>query len=42
MLGLFYGELMRKIDSLEGKRYLTVDNYMLEKLIDKYKEVIGI
>ena len=42
MLGLFYGELMRKIDSHEGKKYLTVDNYMLEKLIDKYKEVIGI
>ena len=33
---------MRKIEEHEEKKYLVVVNYMLDKLIDKIKEIIGI
>ena len=42
MLGLHYYELMEKIEEHDGKRYLIVIDYMLDKVLDKIKETIGI
>ena len=42
MLNLHYHELMVKIEENEGKKYLTVDCYMLDKVLHKIKEIISI
>ena len=42
MLSLYYDELMWKTEEHEGKRYLIVNDDMLDKIIDKIKETIGI
>ena len=41
MLTLHYHELMGKIEEHEGKKYLMVDDYMLNKVLDKIKEIRG-
>ena len=41
-LSLYYHELMQKIKEHEGKKYLMVDNCMLDKVFDRIKEIIGI
>ena len=41
MLSLLY-ELMGNAAEHGGKKYLMVDDYMLDKLLDKIKEIIGI
>ena len=41
MLSLHYDKLMGKIEEHEGKKYLIVDNYMLDKALDKIKEIKG-
>ena len=33
---------MGKIKEHEGKKYLIVDNYMLDNLLNNIKEIIGI
>ena len=33
---------MGKIKEHEGKKYLTADNYVLDKVLDKIKKIIGI
>ena len=35
MLSLYYHELMGKIKEHEGKKYLMVKDYMLNKVVDK-------
>ena len=42
MISLQYHELMGKIEEYEGKEYLLVDDYMLGKVLDKVKNIIGI
>ena len=43
MLGLHYHELIKQINKHEGKKKcLMVDNDMLDKILDKIKEIIGI
>ena len=42
MLRLHYHELVEKIKEHEGKKYLMVGVYMLDKVSDKIKEIIGI
>ena len=42
MLSVHYPELMGKIKESKGKKYLMVDDYMLDKVLDKIKEIIGI
>ena len=42
MLSLYYDELMGNIEKHEGTKYLMVDDYMLDKVINKIKEIIGI
>ena len=42
MLSLHYHELMGKIKEHEGKKYMMVNDYMLEKVLDKNKGSIGI
>ena len=34
--------LMRKIEEHEVEKYLTVDDYMLDKVLDKITEIINI
>ena len=41
MLGLHYHKLRERIEEPEGKIYLMVDDYMLDKVLDKIKELIG-
>ena len=41
-LSLHYHELMGKIEEHERKKYLMVNDYMLDKVFDKIKETIGI
>ena len=41
MLSLHYHELMGKIKEHEQKTYLIVNDYMLDKVLDKTKETIG-
>ena len=41
MLGLHYYELMGKIEKHEWKKYLMVNDHMLNKVLDKIKESIG-
>ena len=42
MLSLHYHELMGKIEENEGKIYLVVDDYMLDEILDKFKQIIAI
>ena len=42
MLGLYYHELIGKIEEHEGKMYLMIDDYMLDKRLSKIKMIIGI
>ena len=42
MLSLHYHELMGKIEEHEGNKYLMVDEYILDKVLDKFNEIIGI
>ena len=37
-LSLHYHELMGKIEECEGKRYLMVNDYLLNKLLDEIKK----
>ena len=41
MLGLHYHKLRERIEEPEGNIYLMVDDYMLDKVLDKIKELIG-
>ena len=38
MLSLHYHELMGKAEKHEGKKYLMVDDYMLNKVLGNFKE----
>ena len=42
MLSLHYYGLMRKSEEHEGKKYMMVDDHMLDKALDMIKEIIGI
>ena len=42
LLSLYSHELLEKIEEHEEKSFLIVDNYMLQKLLEKIKEIIGI
>ena len=42
MLSLHYHELMGRIEEHEGQKYLMVNDYMLDKVLDKIKETICI
>ena len=42
MLTLYYHELIGKIEEHEGKMYLMIDDYMLDKRLSKIKMIIGI
>ena len=42
MLSLHYHELMGNIKEHEGKKYLMADDYMLDKVLEKIKEIISI
>ena len=42
MLSLHYPKRMGKIEERYGKKYLMVNDYMLDKLLGKIKETIGI
>ena len=41
-LTLYYHELMRKNEEHKGKKYLTDDDYILDKVLDKIKEKVKI
>ena len=41
-LSLCYHEFIGKIKEHEGKKYLIVNDYILDKVLDKIKETIGI
>ena len=42
MLNLYYHELWPKVEEHEENKYLMVDDYMADKVLDKIKEIIGI
>ena len=42
MLSLYYHELMRKIKEHDRSTFLMVNDYTLEKILDKIKETIDI
>ena len=42
MLSLNFYKLMGKIEEHEGKNYLMIDDYMVDKVLDKINEIIGI
>ena len=42
MFSLHYHELMGNIEKHEEKKYLIIDDYMLGKILDKIKEIIGV
>ena len=42
MLILYLHELMRKIEEYEGKKYLMIDDNILDKILDKIKKIIDI
>ena len=41
MLNWYYNELIGKAKEYEDKNYLIIDDYMLDKVLDKIKEIIG-
>ena len=42
MLSLYFHELVGKIEEYEGKKYLMIDDNILDKVLDKIKKIIGI
>ena len=42
MLSLYYHESMWNIEEHEGKKYLMVDDYMLDKVINSIEEIIDL
>ena len=42
ILILHYHELTGKIKEHEGKQYLTINNYMLDKVLKKIRETVGV
>ena len=42
ILSLYYHKLIGKNEEHEGKKYLMVDDYILNKVLDKIKKIIGI
>ena len=42
MLSLHYRQLVGKIKEHKGKKYLTINNYMLDKVLKKIRETIGV
>ena len=42
ILSLYYHELMGKVKIYEVKKFLMIDGYVLNKVLDKIKEIIGI
>ena len=42
MLSLYFYKLMGKIKEHEEKNYLMIDDYMVDKVLDKIKEIVGI
>ena len=42
MLNLYCRKLMRKVKEHEGKKYLMAHEYVLDKVLDNIKEIIGI
>ena len=42
MLSLYHNELMGKIEECEGKKCFMVDDNILDKVLDKINEIIGI
>ena len=42
MLSQYYHKLIRKVKKHEGKKYLMIDDYVPDKILDKIKEIIGI
>ena len=42
MLSLYFDKFMGKIKEHERKKYLIIDGYMLNKVLDKIKEIIAI
>ena len=38
ILILHYDQLIGKIEQHEGKKYLMIDDYMLDKVLDKIKK----
>ena len=42
MLNLYYDELIGKIEEYEEKKYSMVDNYTLDKVLDKKESGIRI
>ena len=39
ILNLFYDELIGKVEEYEGKIYFMVDDYTLDKVLDKIKRI---
>ena len=42
MLSLYFHELVGKIEEYEGKKYLMINDNILDKVLDKIKKIIGI
>ena len=42
MLSLYFDKFMGKIKEHERKKHLIIDGYMLNKVLDKIKEIITI
>ena len=42
MLSLYFYKVMERIEEHEGKKYLMVDEYILNKVFDKITEIISI
>ena len=42
MLNLYYHKVMGKIKEYEGKEYLIVGNYVLDKVLGRFKKIIDI
>ena len=40
MLGLYYDELVGKIEERKGKEYLMIDNYILDKVLVRMKNFV--
>ena len=40
MLNLYYAELVRKIEECERKKYLMVDDYTQNEVLDKIKRIV--
>ena len=41
MLSLYYHELMEKVKKNRGRKYFMIDDYVLDKVLGKIKEIIG-